>query len=201
MIAIEAMSEMGVEFKGGSHHETAILAETAKAVIICLFRRNQLPPEFLLVCLKLLFEWYWGLTNGGLHLKFSENSRQKSFLEDRASSGLIGVFSGTIGGLLGPWGRTGPIPLHLTATEEEQKLPRKGPPGHPGQIPGYPSEEGYVPWLSGKETDTFIPHLRVENGCGFLLTNGSFLLPAELFYLQLTTSAFLLTIGAFFSQA
>ena len=41
---------------------------------------------------------------------------------NRAFSGLIGAFRGPIGPFRG---RSGPIPPHLTATGEEQKLPRK----------------------------------------------------------------------------
>ena len=45
--------------------------------------------------------------------------RQKSFLENRAFSGLIGAFSGRIGAFLGPTGTR-------SSEGEEQNLPRKG---------------------------------------------------------------------------
>ena len=45
-----------------------------------------------------------GLTNGGLSPKFSEKIGGKSFLGNRAFSGLIGAFSGPVGAFSGPIG-------------------------------------------------------------------------------------------------
>ena len=64
-----------------------------------------------------------GLTNQGLKPPTFRENRGKSTLEN---SGLIGAFPRPTGPL-NFWGRSGPIPSHLTATTEEQKLPQNGP--------------------------------------------------------------------------
>ena len=51
-----------------------------------------------------------GLTNGGLSAKFSEKIGGKSFLGNRAFSGLIGSFSGSIGAFSGPIGTDSSTP-------------------------------------------------------------------------------------------
>ena len=51
-----------------------------------------------------------GLTNGGLSPKFSEKIGGKSFLGNRAFSGLIGSFSGPIGAFSGPIGTDSSAP-------------------------------------------------------------------------------------------
>ena len=62
-----------------------------------------------------------GLINAGLSPKFSERTGGKSALQNQAFSGLIGTFPRPVSGFSG----VGPIPLHLTATGKEQKLPQK----------------------------------------------------------------------------
>ena len=57
---------------------------------------------------------------GGLNPRIFRENQGKSALENRAFSGLVGAFPGPFRG------RWGSIPPHLTATGEEQKLPRKG---------------------------------------------------------------------------
>ena len=60
----------------------------------------------------------WGLTNGGLRLKSSEKILQKSFLEHRASLGLVGALSEPIGAFLGPI-RTNSSPPHKRGWNSE----------------------------------------------------------------------------------
>ena len=56
-------------------------------------------------------------TYGGSQVKFSEKVGQKSFLENRACSGVAGAFSAPIKALLEPIG----IPPHLRAMHEEKE--------------------------------------------------------------------------------